>query len=35
MNKADLYLLEVMEWLYKRNEKRKKAATTQSTKKHK
>jgi hypothetical protein len=26
MNEADLYLLEIMEWLYKRDKEREKAA---------
>lgn len=30
MNEADLYLLEVMEMLYKRDKKRKKATSKQS-----
>jgi hypothetical protein len=35
LNEADRYLLEVMDWLYKRNEKRRKAATKQATNKSK
>lgn len=30
LNEADRYLLEVMEWLYKRNEERRKAAAKKS-----
>ncbi|WP_459481438.1 hypothetical protein [Clostridium saccharoperbutylacetonicum] len=35
LSEADRYLLEVMEWLRKRDKKRRKAAAKQSAKKHK
>ncbi|WP_459479640.1 hypothetical protein [Clostridium saccharoperbutylacetonicum] len=35
LNEADRYLLEVMDWLYKRNEKKRKAAAKQTANKSK